>query len=261
MWIVKKSQPPRAYQHQVGLLWKAPSHPAVYVMDCHLAALWCWLQHLSVDDEYSLLHIDGHWDANLPADNVLAKLIQLKTPSLEDFLALEDRHPLASIGIIPGITWDNFIAPITHLRPRIKSGVFIVHQKQSQGWEQSQFWRQSQFTAIPASFKSWDTTFKRFWRTMKGRRIVDLDIDYFFTGPENANEVLPRLDKQRAMNAGIAIKKNVSLADGDIMTIALSPQCSGGFGNAEEACRIICDHLEIDLPAQLGWPNTEHRNS
>lgn len=253
MWVLKQTAPPKAYQHQVGLLWKAPSHPAVYVMDCHLVALWCWLQHLAPEDQYSLLHIDGHWDANLPADNVMDQLLRLQTPSLTEFLALEDHHPNERIGTIPGICWDNFLAPIPHLRTRLHSGFFLVHQKMYYGSEQLFLRHSSQFKAISTSLKSWERTLESFWEEMKGRRLINIDIDYFFTGPEHDGHVIKRLDHRQVEAAALALKKRARLDSTDIMTIALSPECSGGFGNAEEACRILCNQLEVELPEKLGW--------
>lgn len=60
MWIKEKpSQWEESGPTGVNFLFK---HDKIYVMDNHLCAGWCWLQHTDLSRKYNFVHIDYHYD-------------------------------------------------------------------------------------------------------------------------------------------------------------------------------------------------------
>ncbi len=47
----------------------------IYVMDNHVAALWCWLQEIEIKTKYNILHIDAHYDTMSSQVDTLLKYL------------------------------------------------------------------------------------------------------------------------------------------------------------------------------------------
>src|SRR2546422_2737357 len=99
---------------------------AVYVMDNHRAALWCWLQHLHQGRVYNLIHIDEHTDAlSSQLDTWLQLLPNVRSMTIDDYLAYS-----YTIDLRPNrlFRWDNYLSIfLSAYRRLVKSCVFATH--------------------------------------------------------------------------------------------------------------------------------------
>src|ERR1017187_10038506 len=76
-----------------NLLWVQGN---TYVMDNHRAASWCWAQHLEPDQQFSIFHIDRHYDLlQSRLEEWCAITPPMETLSIEDYL--EIKYDLAGI--------------------------------------------------------------------------------------------------------------------------------------------------------------------
>lgn len=71
-------------------------------MDNHLAALWCWGQHLEPNQHFGLFHIDAHYDTSGACDgccydqrSILCNLSEV------EFAQFEGLHVLVTTALIP----------------------------------------------------------------------------------------------------------------------------------------------------------------
>ena len=86
----------------------------IYVMDNHVAALWCWLQEIDLNEKYNILHIDAHYDTMSSRIDTWLEYLpdNLKELDINDYLALkfydEDFRDGYEI-----MRWDNYF-PIFH---------------------------------------------------------------------------------------------------------------------------------------------------
>ena len=191
----------------------------IYIADNHLAAFWCWCQELEVMKTYSLLHIDRHHDM----DPLFAKegfhaykSQDFKLMNISELLQLKiNEHQM--------LRWDNFIElynvfhPFTmpHLQfvgeQSLPSKIRHLKQPTLKQWIKKPLSVSEQVELIHPG---------------EVRRVIDLDIDVFFkTLPDGSyKEVLTPTELSL-----FAEKIKPFIKCSAVTTIALSPECCGGW--------------------------------
>ncbi len=209
----------------VNFLWNDPER-RIYVMDNHLAALWCWLRELRPEHEYSLVHVDYHWD-DAPgfAGSFRSAL------SFKDFIAQRALGCSAAM-------YDNYIEPLQQLRPLAKSAILIAHQDPEP--DRCLGFADDEYRYQGIDGLQWLDHCEHF----AGKVLVNLDLDFFFC----ENECVFTPDFIESTVARLA--SNFPHA---VWTIAWSPECCGGWRNAARVSDLVCEKLQISFRAdQLG---------
>lgn len=197
-----------------NVLWR---NEAIYVMDNHRLALWCWFQEMKKGQRYNLLHIDAHPDMNDSA--------------LKDFqhdlwqMSLEDYRSLLQAEInTPLFRWDNYLE------------VFLKNYPECLGLTQSVTHHLGSSKTLGQDVRPFDLV-KHLNELFSGKKyindlpwIVNLDLDYFFSAqPEKlqlfSDDVLESVAK--SLRLGLE-SKAIS-----VLTIALSPECCGSWKKSE----------------------------
>ncbi len=194
----------------------------VYLMDNHRMAAWCWANHIVENEKYTIIHIDKHFDTlgnqikewTSPIKNGLKGLSLVEYDNIEYQKNKFERYKI--------FRWDNYI-PIFHhyYSNQITEYVFYTHNRGDIPTE-----LEKHITHCP-SYNLFNDLFDCFSES-KERLIINLDIDYFFcSNPKYfilfSDKAIKRLVKDIVKLA--SDKKN-------ILTIALSPDCCGGWENS-----------------------------
>lgn len=221
-----------------NFLW---NHDRVYIMDNHRAALWCWLQEMSDERTYSMFHIDMHYDLHPGVDNWLPKnLPDLATISFEDYLGLS-RDDGESI---PLIIYDNYLSIFEECYRHSYKYFFAATQEVGTPPSECspiEHIRVGDLVEYLRSYLYNDDLAADGW-------IVNLDLDYFFARQPTQHKVLFSDSYIDEVFGAIADAYN----DGRIscLTVALSPECCGGWDNwdnSEAMCKRFVDTLGIDF--------------
>src|SRR6218665_3747831 len=106
----------------------------VYIMDNHLAASWCWMQKVDVQQQYNLFHIDRHYD--LLASQLDCWVEELKRQNFDftripitDLLAIKYSPADSPTEKFPLFRWDNYLPILNRLHSNlIDSATFATHK-------------------------------------------------------------------------------------------------------------------------------------
>lgn len=241
-WLV----PFRGREHSTALrlnfLWATDlDQGRVYIMDNHRAAMWCWLRHLppanTSDQPLHLLHVDRHYDA-LCSPRDLACLRQAGNPadlSIQQYLDVGYESDF--LATIPLFRWDNYLGLFmsTH-RERVGDWYMATHG-QGRPPEGVEF-----LECLPWHFPA-------FTPLRQGQWLLNVDLDYFFRkGPQGYGLLFSREYVRDFFSPLAALLRQ---GRGQCLTISLSPECCGGWANAEELLALACAGLGLDfqLPA------------
>jgi hypothetical protein len=205
----------------------------IYIMDNHLAAFWCWCQELDALETISLLHIDRHHDVG----EALVKLgfHQYKNTS---FTKLSIHQAIAlTVNNLPFFQWDNYIRLYNAFFPYSITNInFVTMQKLPSDYRHHK----------RIGLKEWikDNS----WLPPNALpTIINLDIDVFFTNGRHKRV----LSNQQFREFAIKLSKLINHAK--VVTIALSPECCGGWDNSIEVCKKLLDLLQIEfIPTIIG---------
>ncbi len=233
MWIRKPEELGQSLGENLCFLWKDPIHN-VYIMDNHLAALWCWLDNLKLDDDYSLLHIDRHWDL---AEMNEGEIVILKAENLKDInhftsLRCDVRKDLSLVA------WHNYITPLPHLRPNLKKAFLAAEADQNEPIVND---RRFELITIESFFNKLD---ERISNLPKGKVLFNVDLDFFFEG--FSNDAVRSYSNDYLYKLTDAIKP---ILDDVILTIAWSPEMCGGYKQVADVCKMFCESLSITCPS------------
>lgn len=218
-----------------NFLWK---HDNIYIMDNHRAALWCWLQEMSDDQKYSMFHIDMHYDL----DPGISKRWPPGTPNLSslDFPSyLDVKHPKDAR--VPLIVWDNYLSIFEELYENQIDYFFAATQEvgtppaQDSRIEEIKLGQLSQSIRMHLldnglSAAGW---------------IVNLDLDFFFAHQPSGLKVFladSYIDEVFGAIAEALTGNRIAC-----LTVALSPECCGGWANSEALCARLTSTLGIDF--------------
>ncbi|MFZ4714919.1 MAG: hypothetical protein ACOYL6_14465 [Bacteriovoracaceae bacterium] len=210
---------------KTNFLWKLEN---LYVMDNHRLAAWCWAQEIPSADHtlQHLLHMDAHYDCDPRA---LKEWIEsgrvLKNLTIKDYLDLKNSEGQ------PMILWDNYLPIFFHdYQKMLGKKVAVTHRMGIKG----------EFDLELETFdflKPIDDLllFQKPW-------IVNVDIDYFF----------PRHDKEHTFIHPETIRKffrllklNYDEGHISVLTVCLSPECCGGWTQAESVLKIFEEEFKL----------------
>ena len=211
-----------------NLLWK---NNAIYVMDNHRLALWCWFQEMEKGIRYNLFHIDAHPDMNESALKDFNH--DLWTMSLEEYRKVwqEDINS-------PLFRWDNYME------------VFLKNYSENIGLTLSATHHLGSNKGLQVEVKPYELL-KRMNDIFDGKKyindhtwIVNLDLDYFFSAqPEKvqlfSDEYIQKIAELLLMGINSGMIKT--------LTVALSPECCGGWEKAESMLAKFFQFTEIQI--------------
>jgi len=217
----------------------------IYIMDNHSAALWCWLQEIDLKKKYNILHVDAHYDTmSSRIDTWLKYLpVNLKELGIDKYLSLkfydEDFRDGYEI-----LRWDNYF-PIFHrlCKENINHYHFFTHKIGSMFKEMEEILDEY---PIPGFINLIDYVFDKD-NSGAYKWIVNVDLDYFFQNIEDT-DITIKLISDEAIDFFIQkIKKYLSNGTIKVMTIALSPECCGGWKNSINLMNYFAKKLEIEF--------------
>ncbi len=103
-----------------------------FVMDNHLAALWCWLQKIDTSRQYNLFHIDRHIDFDTVEmtdliREILNKNIDIKNLAIRELAKQTFR--LSDERVEKFFRWNNYFAVFNKLFPDVLTDkkYFAIH--------------------------------------------------------------------------------------------------------------------------------------
>ena len=241
MWI-KETTPDilekRSSDVHLNFLWKSDELP-LYIMDNHLAAAWCWMQECIPGESYRFFHIDRHNDLGpLAPYSCYQHLKDNPRVPLKDYLGI--MNPEKHITERPAFTWDNYINQTIQLFPDwFRTCVYATHKRLDERERRMNLGcnviEETSSCHLDGRLDN-ALTVEDFSRMLADARqetidkwIVNLDLDYFFIaepfGRLLTDEFIRRI-------AG-TIKRHIS--EVKVITIALSPECCGGWMPALDA--------------------------
>ncbi len=210
----------------VNFLWR---HENFYIMDNHLAAAWCWLQHPWSTKPHSILHIDAHFDtavANQSISVALDNLGNLRSLSFANYRAL-------SFDGLDGKTrvfrWDNYLTIYqslfgTLVDEWIFSTYEIGHRPNFEFKSVSPLELLSFLSEISTEGKNW---------------IINIDLDFFLS---NDGDRFPSQQRRAVFEK---IRDLNKAANESVVTMALSPECCGSWDAAIKLCEEACGVFEL----------------
>jgi hypothetical protein len=210
----------------------------IYLMDNHRMAAWCWANHIDENKKYTIVHIDKHYDTlgSLLKEWTTPIKNGLKSLSFNEYDSIEfQKNKFEKYKIF---RWDNYI-PIFHYfySNQINKYVFYTHNQGS----------------IPENLKKHIThcpahnlinDFYDCSSESEDNLIINLDIDYFFCSNPHyfiffSDYAIAKL-VESIMRLVIDNKNN-------ILTIALSPECCGGWDNSIDFIRKYFNKYGINV--------------
>lgn len=216
-----------------------------FIMDNHLAASWCWSQIIDLNKSYNLYHIDRHydllysrideWEKRFKEENV-----RFDSDTIEKLLSIEYKNSDCEGQII---RFDNYIDIFNRLYPNVfkSSQIFFATHKEINYDKSVWSLTEKEIYELPINLGFW---IQNDSEQFKRKTIVNLDIDYFFTTSYD-DEIFQFLTDEYILQIAKQIKQAWEYID--VLTIALSPETSGGWDIALEKCEIIANELEINF--------------
>ncbi len=228
----------------LNLLWHDGGK--IYIMDNHLAASWCWAQKLNLEENYTLLHVDRHYDYS-----ELEDIQKNWTHWIEDkfnFRGLNIEECQVNESNLGNRTYeskvfrfDNYINIFEDLYEEvINEYIFYTHQESPSvlGNKIETISEQSFDDLLDSNFKQEDK-----------RYILNLDLDYFCKGDGEDFEIE---SNENILKLAQHIKDNINAFD--VITIAMSPDFfvpvygDSDWGKANRVLEIFTKVLDISFP-------------
>lgn len=215
-----------------NLLYKKDN---VYLMDNHRMAAWCWANHIDENEKYTIVHIDKHYDTagnqiiewTTPIKNGLKSLTLNEYDSIEYQKNKFERYKI--------FKWDNYIPMFHHYYSnQINEYIFYTHNMGD----------------IPENLESHIThcsahnLINYFFDCLsesKDKLIINLDIDYFFCNNPKYFIFFSDYAIERLIEGIMKLVRDKR----NILTIALSPECCGGWENSLKFMRRFFAKYEI----------------
>lgn len=207
----------------------------IYIMDNHRLALWCWFQNISVNESYNLFHIDAHPDMANSANDIFAKKnLDIWNMPLKEYQSLMQEEYNT-----PLFRWDNYIKVLLSFYPQLVkqentySATHKVGSLETLAQDISTYRLLSELNGIFSGQKFIN----------ENKWIVNLDLDYFYSSlPEK--KLMYSADYLEACARSLRAGLDNNLIE--VLTIALSPECCGGWENAEHTLAIFTKTLNIN---------------
>lgn len=237
MWIKRNKELGESLHEKVNILYKENN---IYVMDNHLCAAWCWLDSINVSKSYNFIHIDRHYDLlgfpNTIKTEIIDKNIELENLTFDEYQNLKQCRNAGEKW--PVFRWDNYIINLNIVFPKLFKTTYFATQHD--GTPKENFiHREVEFLDL---FTEMD-----YWIEKDEGWIVNIDIDYFFS---RIDEKLIQIYSNDAIGAFAKVIKKC-MPNIDVLTIALSPECCGGWEESLRIMEIFSETLEISFSQQL----------
>ncbi len=239
-WLVPFQGRNRSGTYNQNFLWRSEN---VYLMDNHRAALWCWLQHIEPEGPISILHIDKHTDTlcSRIEEWVQALPSNWTSFSIDDYLEFKYLSRDLSNDPFLLFRWDNYLSLFLELyRKRIQGCRFATQEIGDPP---------NHAGATKLDIDDLPTELERLFSGTSDSWIINLDLDFFFYessigkpkrrfSREFARQVFEQIQVMRSQNRIIAL------------TVALSPECCGGWDEAEMVLGefLACVEIQFILP-------------
>jgi hypothetical protein len=217
-----------------NLLWVQGK---TYVMDNHRAAAWCWSQHLGSNQQFSLFHIDRHYDLlQSRLDDWCAVTPAMEMLSIKDYLNI--KYNPEGMGEIPAIGWDTYFPIFIKQRERsLQLAYFLTHCEGDKPWFPScekNFWHANDNLA--------------YWLEDGAPWIVNVDMDYFFS-KQSEKRYLQIFSDGFSEQLGVELSQADQAGRGNCITLAISPEMCGGWDPELNALEVFAHGLNLTLPA------------
>lgn len=233
MWIKEK---PKEFGNSgklnINFLYNSDN---IYIMDNHLCAAWCWLQKIDTDKIYNLIHIDRHNDLLFPIPTIKEDLIEdnidLQKISFLEYLSLNEKNNESFTFQL--FRWDNYILSIDYIYPKLFGEKYFITKEP---------YPSSEFIDFECIIEEFLSDFSSWIKNSKNGCILNLDLDFFYS----QNNGFYKLYSDELINKiGELIKQN--LENIDVLTIALSPECCGGWESSINTLRKLNNVLGIKM--------------
>ena len=233
-WHVPFRERGTSASQTLNFLWQ---YDRVYLMDNHLAALWCWLRHVSPDGPTSVFHIDRHYDA-LPLPPDLAGMTPARVASMEISDYLGERRVDRNQSV-PVFRWDNYFSVfLNHSASESRCRcVAATHKKGDRPPD-----------CCLQELETWDLQHNvEFFLRPSGQWIVNLDLDYFFCRANGDRTIRFQSEEyvDEEFQAIAASYRDKAMA---VLTVSLSPECCGGWEESEKLCRRFFEAMALPYP-------------
>lgn len=208
----------------------------IFLMDNHRLALWSWLKVIDLKKKYNLFHIDAHPDMSLAGVDFYSK-----TKHAIEKLDLDQYRTILQDDInIPLFRWDNYISFFTKYYSNNfdeNESISCTHKLGSQsGFKKD-------MNPIYLIREMQDIFFERKFIN-ENKWIVNLDLDFFYTSAPQKEIMFSEAYIQSMMDCITYGIEHKSIA---CLTIALSPECCGGWDRAEQIFKKINNTLKLDF--------------
>ena len=226
-----------------------------YVMDNHLAAGWYWYNTLDRRKEYNFCHIDQHDDLANDKHDIVKDLFEETPISLERYISLHyEQPPKVVMPPVKAIRWDNYILHMKSVFPHwFMKEVYVCHdfvsgencsvtktQPYDRYYDLNNGWQEYPVNPININCYDLSRLLEEQISNNKGRLwIVNLDVDYFFN-----NNVQLFTETYIESICTQIVKEKAKIA---VLTIALSPDCCGGWENAIRVYNYIAERLFLEM--------------
>ena len=242
MWI-KKSYgniyEKESSTHFLNFLWQNTN---IYVMDNHLAAGWCWLNSLNTEESYNFFHVDQHEDlcGGFATRGDLERIREQYPFDINTYCNFTfnrgvstPQYPYNKV-----FSWDNYIKQLQYMFPHWFSDCYFACPDIVED--------NPRYTTLPLHISYNPTNLEiynniKYWvcRDLEKKWIFNLDLDYFFDreGMQIYTDDYIRTFAQDLYNA----LDNIA-----VLTIAMSPECCGGWENSVHVLKIFSDIFGFD---------------
>ena len=230
--------------HSLNFLWQDRN---IYVMDNHLAAGWCWLNSLNPNEQYNFFHVDQHQDlcGGLATQDVLDKIKGQYPFGIDRYCNFTfergistPQYPYNKV-----FSWDNYIKQLQYMFPHWFSDCYFACPEIVED--------NPPYTQLPLHITYNASNLEiytniQYWvcRWSKRKGIFNLDLDYFFD-KEGMRLYTDEYIKAFARNLYSALE-NIA-----VLTIAMSPECCGGWDKSVNILRIFSEIFGFDEVLQL----------
>lgn len=251
MWIRNLPadyQNQRSFHDNLVFLWKTDN---IYVMDNHLAASWCWMQECEVGARYNFMHIDRHNDlgSNIPFD-VYSYIRGNQHLSIDEYTNLSWANEGNHIQV-KAFRWDNYITQCLYLFPKWFQDVAFSTRTPPLDRSEREKLLGTEIHSLSATEllhfiddKMHVNEDAERLNELVGRPsltwIINLDLDYFFESFYDGCFQVLTDDYIIALAKMLRDVRNRI----QVLTIALSPECCGNWGNALHALHVFMEAYE-----------------
>jgi hypothetical protein len=230
-WLIPPKGRNSSCSQELNFLWRNRN---VYFMDNHLAAAWCWFQHLQAGCQARLIHVDQHYDTAPVNFDVANQQGALLRGDLDGYLsALDPDHRHGDIRLF---RWDNYIPIAAASIPgAFESFHFFTSGVGNRPNRLGAPIRRRGVRRVP-------TTVARLPRDVP--LIVNIDLDYVFLEDEDDAGPSHRLVSDGSVRA-LARWSRSAIESGQaiVTTVALSPECCDGWDVAVRLSEVFAEAL------------------